>query len=59
MWHFGDTIPIVLERAKTVPSHGVRCLSTVQKRVANTETENQMILAENDLRFLLFKTPLR
>ena len=24
LWYFGDTTPIVSERAKTEPSHGVR-----------------------------------
>ena len=49
-----DTIPIVSERTKTV-----RCLSTAKDRVVKTGAENQIILANNETRFLLSKTVLR
>ena len=48
-----DTTPIVSERAKTV-----RCLSTAKDRFVKTGAENQIILVNNETRFLLSKTVL-
>ena len=41
---FGHRSPIIFERAGTVPSHGVRCLSIVSDRVAEMVTENLITL---------------
>ena len=51
MGKFGDTSPIVSERAKIVLSHRVHCLSTVYDRVAKTVAENQILSAKNDIEF--------
>ena len=57
-----DTLLTPLQLSQKVlrqPSHGVRWLSTVYDRVAKTETEIEIILAENDIRFLLSNKVLR